>query len=106
MTIAVPEFSVQPFATVPVDGDAADLLDRVADALESDPRAIGAVVGYDYDSHRVGAIFQVDVGSLDGPDAATRIAVATFDKALTRAGIDTRCAGCAVVEGDDPDQLP
>lgn len=101
------EYSVRPFATVPVDGDAADLLNAVGDALQADPRALGPVVGYDYERHQVDAIFQVDVTDERGLVGATAIARGTFNKALYRAGYGhDRTTAVTVVEGADPDQLP
>ena len=114
-------YTVQPFAKIPVDGDAGDLLDRILSALERDPRALGPVVGYDYERQRVDAIFQVqdEVGvGLDAVLAAVG-ACAIFDDALKHAGLtegaewisrtigaDVRTIGVSIVEGDDPDQLP
>jgi hypothetical protein len=100
----MPEFSARPFANVPVDNDAADLLDAVMTELERDPRAIAPVVGYDYDLQRIDAIFQVDVdhGLTDAADVAS----SAFDRALNAAEAPVSLVGVSVVEGIDPDQLP
>ena len=109
-------FTVQPFATFPVDGDAAALLNAIGEALEQDARAHGPVVAYDYDRHRVDAIFQVELPvEYDGVGAlplrwtithASEFARSIFDRALLAAGIPAHTAGISVVEGDDPDLLP
>ena len=109
---ATTTFTVQPFAIVPIDGDPGDLLDRVLDALELDPLALGAVCGYEQDTGRVDAIFQVELpdvygASAGGIERASGEAAAIFDRALRRARIvDAHTAGVSVVHGDDPDLLP
>lgn len=100
------EFSVRPFARVPVNDDAADLLDAVGEALDRDPRALGLALGYDYDRQRVDAIFQVVPTPTRSIVDAVVVAAAVFDAALARAGVEARTSGVAVVEGDDPDELP
>lgn len=110
MTVKTIEYSCRPWAPLQLDGHA-DAMDRILDALEADPRALGPVVGYDDDTGRVGAIFQVEVAEYDGdrPDtrtAAARLAGEVFDAALAAAGLEQRTRGLAIVEGDDPDQLP
>lgn len=101
-------FTVQPFATVPVDGDAADLLERVGAALDNDPRALGPAVAYDYERQRVDAIFQLQDEAHVGLDRELAAAGAyeIFDVALATAGITARTSGLSIVEGDDPDLLP
>lgn len=105
--------TVRPFAIVPVDGDAAELLNRLSEALEHDGRAIAPALGYDYEKARVDAIFQVDPDDRSMADIGeTSLTVATheaqeiFDSALERSGLAARTAGVAVVDGDDPDLLP
>jgi hypothetical protein len=101
-------FTVQPFATVPVNGNAADLIDAVLSALESEPRALDPVVFYDYDRQRIDATFQVqdDHGVGLDHELAAAGAAAIFDAALIAVGVEARTAGIALVEGDDADQLP
>lgn len=111
MPTVMTEFTVRPFAAVTVADDAADLLNAIGGALDEDPRALGPVVGYDYETGRVAATFQVDLvqerdvlGS--NLTSATDEARRAFDRALEFAGVDARTAGVAVVEGDDPELLP
>lgn len=108
MSTRAVEFSCRPAATVPVDGDAADLLDAVLDALEDDPRAIAPAVGYDYDTGQLSATFQIEIFPVPTPGIAEATAAASdiLDDALAAAGVTARTSGAAVVEGDDPDQLP
>jgi hypothetical protein len=108
MTSVMAEFTVQPFADVPIDGDASDLLNAVGAALDADPRALGPVVAYDYDCGRIDAIFQVQDEPAVGLDSALASVGASdiFDAALEQAGLAVRTSGVSVVEGADPDLLP
>jgi hypothetical protein len=98
-------FSCQPWAAVPLDGDAASLLDVVLEALARDPRVLGPTVGYDYDTGRVSAIFQVEVRDQSEADAHA-LAGGILARALEAAGVDHGARGVSIVVGDDPDQLP
>lgn len=112
-------YTVQPFAIVPVDGDAAGLLNAIQDALTEDGRALGAVVGYDYERQEVDAIFQIEIDRHAFPttklggatiEDATHFGFDVFLTALRRAGVDisTPEDDCRikVMLGDDPDLLP
>lgn len=99
-------FTVRPFATVSVDGDAADLLDAVLSALEDDSRALSPACGYDHEKQQISAIFQVELALGSQVEDGAQRAHKLFDLALEHAGVSARTSGIAVVEGDDPDQLP
>lgn len=107
-TMTIDIFTVRTAANVPVEGDAADLLDGVLSALERDPRAIAPVCGYDYDRQEVDAIFQVQDDASVGLDRELAAAGAyeIFDEALTAAGFDAHTSALSIVEGDDADLLP
>lgn len=101
------EYTVQPFA-FSAEAIDADAIDKILTSLESDDLVHGPVVGYDDDTHRVDAIFQVLFGGeADAShDAATRIAIHALSVALAAAKIAASTVGSAVVEGGDPDLLP
>lgn len=108
-TMTIDTFTVRTAANIPVDGDAADLLDGVLSALELDPRAIAPVCGYDYDRQEIDAIFQVQDDASVGldRDLAASAAAQIFDRALIEgAGVAKKTFDLAIVEGDDPDLLP
>lgn len=107
-------FTVQPWATILMDEDT---MVALADALEADERALGAVVGYDPERARVDATFQVELepvtvtkpmpsSTWDLLGSPAQVAREIFDSALEQAGCSERTTGVSVVEGDDPDQLP
>ena len=96
---ATQTFTVRPFATVPVEGNAADLLDTVLSQLEQDARAIAPSCFYDYDTQQISAVFQVEVDPLLGRQLAAAMAFQVFDEVV-------HCGGLAIVEGDDADLLP
>lgn len=100
------EYSCRPFASLALD-DHGDAMSRILGALEADPRALGAVVGFDDELGRVDATFQVAVGGdFATVEYASAQASIIFDAALEAAGLEQRTAGLAIVEGDDPDLLP
>jgi hypothetical protein len=105
-------FTVRPFVKVVPVGtdDAAELIERVATALDGDPRAIAPAVGYDYTLQRLDAIFQVEVEHVDAGDPRSEAVTLTldiFDCALRTAGFPPcRTDGWSIVDGDDPDLLP
>ncbi len=102
--------SVRPAIRVPLDPDqdAGPLMEAIGDALEKDPRAIGAGgVGCDYDHAQLEATFQVALEP--GPfllERASQRALNIATDAIAAAGVDGHVTGVAVVEGDDPDLLP
>jgi hypothetical protein len=100
-------YTVRAAAHAPVKGDAGPLLDRVLEALEQDERAIAPVCGYDYDTGRVDATFQLELASpgrglVSGTEEARRI----FDAALHIAHVFVATSAISIVPGDDPDLLP
>ena len=96
------EFTCSPFAPLALAGHA-DAMDAILDALAADPRAIGAVVGYDDKAGRVDAIFQVELAR--GFSDAVETAASIFDDALLAANVDSRTVGVTVVLGG-PEGLP
>lgn len=104
------EYSCRPFAPLALDGHA-DAMNKILDALEADPRAIGPVLDYDDATEQVGAIFQVEFPEVydrgeDARSVAAKLAGDIFDAALHVAGLEQRTVGLAIVEGDDPELLP
>ena len=98
------DYTAAPYALVPVENDAGDLLYAVAEALGADERAAAPVTGYDYERQIVDAIFQVSIGV---PDlvAAARIACGIFDHALHASGMSASTLGLSIVAGNNPEML-
>jgi hypothetical protein len=98
------ECSVRPVAHVAIDPDD-PRLDALLDALIGDDRALGAwCLG-----HADGTLESTFQGAVPGDGAIVHAAAAAtgiLNDAFAAAGIDARCDGCSVVEGDDPDLLP
>lgn len=88
--------------------DAGPIMEALGDALEHDPRALGVGgVACDYAHSQLSSTFQVAVEP--GPRLLERVhevAAAIAADAIASSGISAMLAGIAVVEGDDPDQLP
>jgi hypothetical protein len=90
-------FTAEPFATVRVDGDAADLIDDVLSALERDDRVIAPALSYDYEKQQIEATFQVEPDD-ESAETAARLASAAFNDALAAAHADAISFGVSIVD--------
>ena len=82
------------------------MLAALGDALEDDPRALGAVAGYEPDRQRLFAVFEIrTISAPTALEIAVGVAWMTFAGALRTAGIPGQPAGFEIVEGRR-DKLP
>lgn len=106
------EFTAQPSAYAELDVGGIQL-GAILSALEADERALGPVVGYDPETRRVDAIFQLEFRQQhDGQSGrmmrrrAEVVAHDIFAQALKIVGKPPLMCELAIVEGSDPDLLP
>lgn len=106
------EFTAQPSAYAELDPDGIQL-SAILSALEADDRARGPVAGYDPETHRVDAIFQLELdqqhagqGVREMRRRAEIVANDIFTEALAIVGKPPLQCQLGLVEGNDPELLP
>lgn len=89
--------------TLPHFTSSSDVLEQVSDALQADPRALGAACSLNSDTGVLGATFSVEAATAG---VAVDAAIAAFYGALASAGFDVERPGWTLNVTHEPAEQP